>query len=391
MGEQTKKEPCDFWHAPAVIALNNFKYKSLSNWACNISVGCSHACQFCYVPSASVNKQGPKLREFQVRDPDAQWGEYSLLRPWHEEKFLASLKKAETTPQANLKPDGNRAVIFCSTTDPYQVFQASSPEKTKLLNDSAKTLVKNALVAIRDHSDLNVRILTRSPLASVHFDLFKSFGIRLVFGMSLPTLDNRLARIYEPQAPSPAKRLETLQAAKAAGLHVFVVMAPTYPECDEADVRKTLAAIKELNPIIIFHEPINIRAENIVRIEKHADGLKPPVKLNTAVFATREAWWEYALNSLLMVQRLATEAGLLDRLHLWPDQQLGSKSCFLQLRKLKRARQNLTRFQEKRHAEQDQKNYDEKYHPWIESWWTRISEWPGPRQMDAASAARKPV
>ena len=38
----------------------------------------------------------------------------------------------------------------------------------------------------RDHSSLNVRILTRRPLAKLDFDLYRSFGERLVFGMSLP-------------------------------------------------------------------------------------------------------------------------------------------------------------------------------------------------------------
>lgn len=236
------KEPFDNWHLPATITVNNFKYKSLSNWAFNISVGCSHACRFCYVPSAATNKQAPELKQYQISNPDEQWGDYSLLRPWDENKFLASLKSAENTPAMKLKKDGNRAIIFCSTTDPYQVFHGSTPEKTKLLNDAALSMVEKALVAIRDKSTLNVRILTRSPLAKKHFDLFKTFGNRLVFGMSLPTLDDRLARVYEPKAPSPSLRLKTLQEAKEAGLHVFVAMAPTYPECDETDLRKTLAA-----------------------------------------------------------------------------------------------------------------------------------------------------
>ena len=46
--------PVDFWFVPASIALNNFIHKSLSNWAFNIAVGCSHACRFCYVPDASA-------------------------------------------------------------------------------------------------------------------------------------------------------------------------------------------------------------------------------------------------------------------------------------------------------------------------------------------------
>jgi hypothetical protein len=90
-------EPFDFWHVPARIERNNFKFKSLSSWSFNTAVGCSHACRFCYVPSASTIKQGPALAGYGVTDPDVQWGDYSLLRPWDEEKFLASLKSCWPT------------------------------------------------------------------------------------------------------------------------------------------------------------------------------------------------------------------------------------------------------------------------------------------------------
>src|ERR1039457_7216706 len=174
------------WHAPAVIAANNFVYKSLSNWAFNVAVGCSHACRFCYVPSAATIKQGPKLAEYGVKHPDEEWGDYVLLRPWDEEKFLASLRTAENTPRSQLKPDGNRAVIYCSTTDPYQVIHHPNPAQQKMLLQHSRQLVRRSLELIRDHSTLNVRILTRSPLARADFDLFRSFGPRLLFGMRVP-------------------------------------------------------------------------------------------------------------------------------------------------------------------------------------------------------------
>src|SRR5437762_2410764 len=115
--------PVDLWQSPAVIAENNFVYKSLSHWAFNIAVGCSHACRFCYVPSAATIKQGPILRAYGIHDPDDEWGDYVLLRQWDEQKFLASLQSAERLPKEKLKPDSNRAIIYCSTTDPYQVIR----------------------------------------------------------------------------------------------------------------------------------------------------------------------------------------------------------------------------------------------------------------------------
>jgi DNA repair photolyase len=204
---------------------------------------------------------------------------------------------------------------------------------------------------IRDRSTLNVRILTRSPLARADFDLFRSFGDRLLFGMSLPTLNDRLAKVFEPNAPGVARRLDTLNAAKAAGLHVYVAVAPTYPDCDESDLRSTLRAVKELDPLTVFHEPINIRADNVARIRRHAQNLGLSVDLEP--FASRETWWAYAASQLRLVEHLAGEAGIVDRLHLWPDQDLAQR----------RRLQSL--------ADPTGEVY------WLNRWWTRISEWPG--------------
>lgn len=343
-------DPIGMWNNPAVISENNFVYKSLSSWALNTAVGCDHACRFCYVPSTATIKQAPTLREFGVRDPDAEWGEYVLLRQWDEAKFLASLRKADRTPADKLKPDGNRAVLLCSTTDPYQVIKHPDPRRAKELRDHAAFVVRRALELIRDNSTINVRILTRSPLAKRDFDIFKSLGKRLLFGMSLPTLDNNLARIYEPKAPAPSQRLATLQAAAAAGIPVYVALAPTPAEVDEADLRATLIEVKKLKPRTVFHEPINMRAENVERIEQHAKSLG--VKLNTAVFASREAWRAYSVAQLKLVERVAGQVGLGRQLHLWPDKALGSQAA------LKEQCDPVA------------------YRAWLEKWWGRVSEWP---------------
>jgi DNA repair photolyase len=302
------------------------------------------------VPSSSTNKQADSLAHYGVSDPDAEWGSYVLLRPWDETKFLSSLRAAEKTPLAELNPDGNRAVMLCTTTDPYQVFRHPDPKRSKELTDQLLEMVERALVLIRDHSTLNVRILTRSPLARLHFELYRSFGSRLVFGMSLPTLRNDLSRIYEPHAPAPSARLAALRQAREMGINVYVAVAPTYPECDESDLRRTLTAIRELNPITIFHEPINMRAENVERIAAHARSLG--VTLRAEVFATPESWKDYARDSLNTVERLCQELGVGDRLHLWPDKRLGAQWV---VKSMPNPAQYLT---------------------WLHSKWSRISEWP---------------
>lgn len=346
----TAKYSVDLWKSPAVISINNFVHKSLSNWAFNTAVGCSHGCRFCYVPDATTIKLGPILAGHGVADPDGEWGSYVLLRPWDEKLFLASLRSAEKTAPSRLKPDGNRAVMYCSTTDPYQAIHHPDTARQRELMAHARFVVRRSLELILTKSTLNVRILTRSPLARIDFDLYRAFGPRLLFGMSLPTVRNDLSRIYEPMAPAPTQRLATLRAAKEAGLHVYVAIAPTYPECDESDLRATLEAVKDLEPQTIFHEPINIRAENIARIRTHAQSFG--VNLKTDVFASPKAWQDYAVGSLRTVERVANELGIAQHLHLWPDKSLGSLAA---LRRSPDGQQHLA---------------------WLQRCWARISEWP---------------
>ena len=333
----------DFWTRPATVERNNFKFKSLSCWSYNIAIGCEHGCRFCYVPEVSTVKLGAKLNnEYGVTDPDAEWGDYLMLRQWDENAFLASLRKAESTPVSDLNKDGNRAVMLCTTTDPYQVIRHTDPERRALLQNHASLLVRNALLLILERSTINVRILTRSPLARRDFDIFKRFGRRLLFGMSLPTLDSRLAKVYEPKAPAPERRLETLRAAKEAGLNVFVAVAPTYPECSYGDIRATFEAVASLNPVTVFHENINIRAENVARIQKACQ--ENGVASQSHVFATQRDWALYAHRQLIEAQTAAAEFELSDRLHLWPDASLA---------KLMPGEVN-----------------------WYRTHWNRVSEWP---------------
>ena len=376
----------------ATIKRNDFKYKSLSSWTYNIAVGCRHGCRFCYVPKTQHTQRGKEkentgalataLREFGVLDPDTDWGQYVLFRPWDEKKFMASLRRAEKTLPGKLKPDGNRAVIMCSTTDPYQVIRIKgNPGKQNLLNRHARFLVRRALELIFENSTLNVRILTRSPLAKEDFDLYKKFGNRLMFGMSLPTLRPDLLKVYEPHAPGADARLETLRLAAKARIPLFVAVAPTYPDLGEDDLRAVFKAIKPLKPLTIFHEPINIRAENVERIAAHARDLK--VDLRTDVFESSWKWRNYAVKQLMTAQKVATELGMLDHLHLWPDKSLRARGAFMEARQAAFREGNPnrreTRYEKKMRLEEDKTKYEE-FLAWLDQWHQRRSEWPGKKK-----------
>ena len=169
---------------------------------------------------------------------------------------------------------------------------------------------------------------------------------------------------------------------------MFVAIAPTYPECDEADLRKTLLAVKPLEPITVFHEPINMRADNVARIAEHAKELN--VALKTEVFADKLSSRRYALESLMLMERIAEEVGLKDCLKLWPDEDLKSEPFYLKIRKLAWQNRAFTSYDKKRYREQDSLNYEREYVPWLETWWARISDWPGEkpnRRMESTAEA----
>src|SRR5207249_4516622 len=105
----------------------------------------------------------------------------------------------------------------------------------------------------------------------------------------------------------------------------------------------------------IFHEPINVRAENVARMQ--AEAARVGLSLRTDVFATRESWQDYAVESLRTVERIAGELGIGERLHLWPDKSLGSRNAVPQI--ARRRGEDPTSFLF-----------------WLQRCWSRISEWP---------------
>lgn len=135
--------------------------------------------------------------------------------------------------------------------------------------------------------------------------------------------------------------------------------------------------MKKLEPITIYHEPINIRSENVERIATHAAKLGVEFKAET--FKPFSSWAGYAIRQLMQVQSIATELEIQDRLHLWPDPDLmftakgakanTSKQAFLE---------RLT--SEYGVPEAEVEAVSERYTAWLQQWWRRISEWPGMTQ-----------
>src|SRR5258706_175901 len=67
--------------------------------------------------------------------------------------------------------------------------------------------------------------------------------------LSVPTLDRKLARIMEPRAATPARRLDALRALSAAGIPTGVMTAPIIPALNDEEMESILAAAAEAGAV----------------------------------------------------------------------------------------------------------------------------------------------
>ncbi len=355
-------EPDPFLDNPLEIGVSHFKHKALAQFYVNLSRGCAHGCAFCYAQWIALQQQRT-LQERGIHDLKMQWGEYMFPRVFDENRFRSSLFRAMRTPASELSWDAPRAVMFCTTCDPFQTSRDENAATRSAQNAQLEFLFVQAMEMIRDESSLLVRILTRSPLARNHFELMSTFGDRLLFGMSIPTLNDRIARKYEPHAPGVKKRLETLRLAKESGLNIYLAAAPTFPEQDSEDYERLLTAVAPLEPVTVFHEPINRRGSNVKLMARSMS--ERGLEFQAEVFEGDGTWATYAMSSLRNFEAVAGDLGLGGKLKLWPDKDLLRDACL----------QSIV----------DHGIFSNSFDvaKWIRQWWGRPVSWPGKVSQNA--------
>ena len=162
------------------------------------------------------------------------------------------------------------------------------------------------------------------------------------------------------------------------GIPVYVAMAPTLPDEGEKELKETLKKISSLKPVTIFHEPINLRAENLSRIEAKARSKGRHIK--SEVFKTKGRWWEYAFGQFFLIEKICDELKLPEgALHQWPDKILDSPTGFLRMKKSIAERTNGQGGFTKKLQEEAEHQWENCFKPWIDYWHntsSRISKWP---------------
>ena len=166
------------------------KAHEYSPLAVNLYKGCGHGCKYCYAPATTKTKRAI------FQSPD-------YIRP--RSGILKALKK----DAAKLAGD-KREILLSFTSDPYQPIE----------KDLGVT--RQALEILMAHG-LTVTILTKGGTWGIirDMDLLK-MNPRNAWSVTLTHDDPAVSLEWEPGAPLPEARIESLRIAHEAGIKTWV-------------------------------------------------------------------------------------------------------------------------------------------------------------------------
>jgi len=175
--------------------------------------GCEHGCIYCYArPTHSYLDLSPGI-DFETR-------------------IVAKVNAAERLREAfahkNYRP---KMLNLGSITDAYQ------PVERRLR-------ITRAVVEVLAEHRHAFSVITKSALVERDLDLIAPMaGERLAaVYVSITTLEPALARVMEPRAASPQRRLRCIETLARAGVPVGVSVSPVIPFLNEPEIERVLDA-----------------------------------------------------------------------------------------------------------------------------------------------------
>ncbi|MBV9154086.1 MAG: PA0069 family radical SAM protein [Alphaproteobacteria bacterium] len=207
--------------------------------------GCEHGCIYCYArPSHAYLGLSPGL-DFETRifyKPNAA----ALLRDELRKKNYVC-----------------RPMALGSNTDPYQ------PAERKLG-------ITRAILDVLREFHHPVTIVTKGALVQRDIDILSDMAREnlAVVTVSVTTLDRDLARVMEPRAATPERRIETIAALASAGIPAGVLSAPMIPALNDREMEAILARAREAGASVagytLLRLPLELKALFKEWLETHA-------------------------------------------------------------------------------------------------------------------------
>jgi DNA repair photolyase len=173
--------------------------------------GCEHGCIYCYArPNHAYVGLSPGL-DF-------------------ETKLFAKTNAAELLEREFAKPGYRpKTIMLGGVTDIYQPIERSYRLTRAVLETMERwrhpvSLITKSQLVIRD-TDILARLAERNLVKAA---------------ISVTTLDRRIARVMEPRAAAPHRRIEAIRILAGAGVPTTVMVAPVIPAINDREIENIL-------------------------------------------------------------------------------------------------------------------------------------------------------
>lgn len=280
---QTQNGKPVYWTDSAVFNANSgFVHKKLSSGPTfNCGTACAYACRYCYVETM-VMKQQPVRKV--LRESRRPFDRLVIRRRNPLRSIVLALtrsakKHSSAQPARDLLPERllqhpdlagrprllDRVGKYCGPDYAGKVVFGSPLVDVAATAELANETVDVCELILR-LSDYDIRLLSKSPnlayivAAQLRSRLPETAVRRVLFGLSIGTLENDLAAAIEP-VPPPSERLKALRWLQQKGFRTYGMLCPILPQKDpEHYASRAMELIQAEQCETIWAEPVNFRA-----------------------------------------------------------------------------------------------------------------------------------
>ena len=178
--------------------------------------GCEHGCVYCFArPTHAYLGFSPGL-DFESK---------LFMKPNAPELLERELSAPDYSP---------KTIAIGTNTDPYQPIER-------------RYQIMRRILEVLDRAGHPVGIVTKSALVLRDLDILTRMAKRdlVKVAISVTTLDPKLARVMEPRASTPPRRLGALRELVKAGVPASALVAPVIPAINDAEIERILEAVAE--------------------------------------------------------------------------------------------------------------------------------------------------
>lgn len=176
-----------------VLAKTILSKSQVFPYVINPYTGCQHNCRYCYARF---------MKRFTGH-----------MEPWGQ--FVDAKINASELLRKEIVRKMPERVWMSGVCDPYQPLD----EKYQLTRQCLSILMEK---------DWPINLQTKSPLVLRDIELLKQ-GSDVEVGFSIPTAEEDIKRMFEPEAPPIVERVQALEHLHNEGIKTFVMIAPVLP------------------------------------------------------------------------------------------------------------------------------------------------------------------